>query len=94
MSQVSTGIVVEDLGCQLPERDRTARPLILRGLISMNRFRVPSAQGTGPVPPRGGKQVIVRHRFGKAEDQHTPARVLLLVNCIDLEGNAGPPDKS
>jgi hypothetical protein len=28
---------------------RTARPLILRGLISMNRFRTPSAQGTGPV---------------------------------------------
>ena len=27
----------------------TARPLILRGLISMNRFRTPSAQGTGPV---------------------------------------------
>ena len=27
----------------------TARPLILCGLISMNRFRTPSAHGTGPV---------------------------------------------
>jgi hypothetical protein len=28
---------------------RTARPLILRGLISMNKFRTPWAHGTGPV---------------------------------------------
>ena len=28
---------------------RTARPLIVRGLISMNRLRTPSAQGTVPV---------------------------------------------
>jgi hypothetical protein len=33
----------------LPEGPRTARPLILRGLISMNKFRTPSAQGSGPV---------------------------------------------
>jgi hypothetical protein len=35
--------------CQSRETDPTERPLILRGLISMNRFRTPSAQGTGPV---------------------------------------------
>ncbi len=35
--------------CQSRVADLTERPLILRGLISMNRFRTPSAHGTGPV---------------------------------------------
>jgi hypothetical protein len=35
--------------CQSGEADPTERPLILRGVISMNRLRTPSAQGTGPV---------------------------------------------
>jgi hypothetical protein len=35
--------------CQSREGDLIERPLILRGVISMNRFRTPSAQGTGPV---------------------------------------------
>jgi hypothetical protein len=37
------------LPSQPREGPRTARPLILRGLISMNKFRTPSAHGTGPV---------------------------------------------
>ena len=42
-------LVPRHAGRQSREGRPTARPLILRGLISMNRFGVPVHQGTGPV---------------------------------------------